>query len=121
MSYKSINKVILNNINYKINNSDKIFISGPSGIGKSTLMKILNNEINRYNGDVLVDGKSIKELDVSNLITYVSQNESIFNDSIYNNILIGKSVSSEELEKVIKITKLTIIFLYSYQNIQVNR
>jgi len=104
--YKSINKVILNNINFSIFNKEKIFISGPSGIGKSTFVKILNNEINNYKGNVLVDGKDIKTFDLSNFVTYVSQEEKLFNDTIYNNITLGEEISKEELDNVIKLTRL---------------
>ena len=106
VSYSICGTKILNNINFKINNGDKIFINGPSGIGKSTLMKILNNEINKYYGKILIDNKDIKKYDLSELITYVSQNETLFNDSLYNNLTLGKEFREEDLKKIIKITKL---------------
>lgn len=107
--YRINENIVLKNINYEINNKDKIFINGPSGIGKSTLMKILNNEINRYNGNILIDNKEIRKYNLDNLITYVSQNESIFNDTIYNNIILNQKIKEEELNKILKITRLNEI------------
>jgi len=104
--YSVNGKNILYNINFNIKNKDKILINGPSGIGKSTLMKILNKEIENYKGKIYFDQFNIREYDVKNIITYVEQDESLFNDTILNNILLGKRVSKEELEKVIKICRI---------------
>ena len=104
--YKINNKVIINNLNYSFKLGDKIFIKGPSGTGKSTLMKILNNEIKRYNGNILLDGKDIKKFNLNNLITYVSQNETLFNDTIYNNLCLGKNIDEDLLSNILKICRL---------------
>jgi len=106
LNYSINGKKILCNINFKIKNKDKVFIRGPSGIGKSTLMKILKKEIDNYNGEIYFDNHNIREYEVSRLITYVEQDESLFNDTILNNILLGKSISKEELEKVLKICRI---------------
>ena len=106
LTYKLNNNIILTNINLNINKRDKIFVYGPSGVGKSTLMRIINNEINNYSGTILKDNIDIKEYDVSNLITYISQDSTLFDDSIYNNITLNKKVDDYELEKIIKICRL---------------
>ena len=100
---------ILKNINFNINSKDKIFISGPSGIGKSTLMKILNKEIINYKGKILIDNKDIREYNLTNIITYVKQDESLFNDTILNNILLGKIIRENELNKVLDICRINEI------------
>lgn len=100
---------ILDNINLNIMNKDKIFINGPSGIGKSTLMKILNKEIINYKGLILKDNINIKEYNLSNLITYTHQDESLFNDTIYNNILLGENIEKCELDKVLRICRINDI------------
>ena len=106
MNYSFNGNKILNNINVNIKNKDKIFINGPSGIGKSTLMKILNKEIINYSGNIYFDNKNIKEYNISNLITYTEQNESLFNDTILNNIVLDKKVNKIELDKIIKICRI---------------
>jgi len=106
LNYSINGKNILNNINFNIANKDKVFLKGPSGIGKSTLMRILNKEIDNYKGKVYFDNNNIKDYDTSEIITYVKQDESLFNDTILNNILLGKKVKEYELEKVLKICRI---------------
>ncbi|MBQ3021005.1 MAG: ATP-binding cassette domain-containing protein [Bacilli bacterium] len=109
LSYKINNKSIFTNKNILIKNKDKIFINGPSGIGKSTLMKILNKEITNYSGSIYIDNYNLKDYNVNNLITYVSQEENLFNDTILNNILLGKKIDNSILTNIIKITRLNDI------------
>lgn len=106
LSYKINNQNIINNIDYEIFDKDRIFVSGPSGVGKSTLMKILNNEIQKYEGNVLLDNEDTRNFDLTNLITYVSQDETLFDDTLYNNLCLGIDIDSETLDRVIKVCRL---------------
>ncbi len=107
--YSLNNKVILSNLNYDIFYRDKVFIKGPSGIGKSTLLKILNNEIVNYQGIVRLNNKDLKVLEVTDFITYTSQDEELFNDTILNNLTIGLDVDEKLLNDVIRICKINDI------------
>lgn len=107
--YKINNLNILKKINLNIKNKDKIFIFGKSGIGKSTLMRILNKEIDNYSGLITIDNNNLKECDVTNLISYTSQNEYLFDDSILNNITLKEEVNENFLNKVIKICRINNI------------
>ena len=109
LNYSITNNIIINNLNYNIYENDKIFINGPSGVGKSTFLKILNNEIINYKGKVLLDDKSLLEYDLTNIVSYTSQDESIFNDTIYNNLMLGKSIDEDKLNNVINICRLNDI------------
>lgn len=106
LSYIINNNLILNNINFNISKNDKIFVMGPSGVGKSTLMKTINKEYDNYTGLILKDDVDIKNYDVSNMITYVSQESNIFDDTIINNITLGKKIDKDLLDNVIKICRL---------------
>ena len=117
LSYKINNQNIINNIDYELFDKDKLFVSGPSGVGKSTLMKIINNEIQKYSGNVLLDDEDIRNFDLTNLITYVSQNETLFDDSLYNNLCLGIDVNKEILNKIIKICRLDKIKIDMNSNI----
>lgn len=104
-SYDSYN--IFENLSFNINKGDFVFVKGDSGVGKSTLFKILTKQINDYKGKVIIDNTNIKNLclnDIRNNICFVSQNEIIFTDTILNNITLFKEVTKKELEKVIRIT-----------------
>ena len=117
---KAISNIKFNNLEYSINNrkiiknfslnickGDKVLISGPSGIGKSSLFKLLNKDLIVNNNSIYIndiDINDIKETSIKNNICYVSQNEYIFHDSIKNNILLYKNINSKELNKILKIT-----------------
>ena len=106
LNYSINNNRIINNLTYTINSKDKIFINGPSGIGKSTLLKIINNEIDDYSGLVSINDTDIKKYDLSNMLSYTSQDEDLFNDTIINNLTMNKNIDEDLLNRVIKITRL---------------
>ena len=69
---------------------------------------MLNHNINDYKGTITIGNIDIKDYSLNTLrsnILYVSQNETLFTDTIYNNITLNNSVSKEELNEVMKITK----------------
>ena len=97
----------IDNINFTINKNDFVFIKGPSGVGKSTIFKLLIKELNPNKGSILIDNVNIDELsfkDITDNICFVSQDEIIFTGTILDNIRLYKDVKNEELEKVIKVT-----------------
>ncbi len=109
LSYEINNNKILKNINLVIKNKDKILISGPSGIGKSTLLKILSKEINTYEGSVRLDNIDLNNLNTKKLISYTSQNDSLFDDTILKNITLDKKINEKYLNNIIKICRINNI------------
>jgi len=87
-SFDDINYVI-KNINLKITKGQKILISGKSGSGKSTLFKLLKGYFPKYKGQILVNGKSVNKINDS--IIYISQKESFFTGTIYDNLVLRGS------------------------------
>lgn len=80
---------ILADVNLNINSCDKVLIFGKSGSGKSTLAKILANIFPNDNGSITVDNYPLSEYNqelLKSKICYLSQNEVLFQDSIYQNI-----------------------------------
>ena len=109
INYKINNKNLLNNFSLDINKGDRVFISGENGIGKSTAFKLLNKNISVKKNNIFInniDINEIKESSIKDNICYVSQDEHIFNDSIKNNILLYKNVSTKEISKVLKVTEI---------------
>ena len=95
-----------------IDDNDKVWLKGRSGIGKSTICRIINGLINNYEGDILINDVNLKEYclkDIRNNICYISQDETIFHDSIKNNILLGREVSLEKFNQICKICLLDSI------------
>lgn len=106
-SYNNVNN-IFENINFQIKKNSYVFINGKSGIGKSTLFKLLNKELEIQDNMIFIDGIDINKIgreDIKNNICYVSQNEFIFTGSIKDNIKMFINAPDEELNKAIKVSK----------------
>lgn len=76
----------------------KIGLVGHSGCGKSTITNLLLRFYELQNGQILIDGKPLKDYDISKLrkqIGYVMQEPVLFNMSIKDNILYGKSDATD--------------------------
>ena len=91
-SFKYENKNVLQNINFTIKKGQKVALVGHSGGGKTTLADLLTRFYDLEDGEINIDNINIKDIDLFNLrniISIVSQDSILFNDSIYNNIKIG--------------------------------
>jgi ABC-type bacteriocin/lantibiotic exporter with double-glycine peptidase domain len=95
-SYNGIDNVI-NNLSFEILEGERILIYGSSGCGKSTLIKLLIKYLDsNYKGDIRIGGYDLRKIDLVSLrdnICYVSQNEYLYTDTIYENITLGKKVT----------------------------
>lgn len=97
-SYNGINN-ILENINFEIKDKSKVLICGNSGNGKSTLMKLLMKYFNDYEGKIYLDNRELRDYSLSDIrkrICYVSQNEILFTDSLYNNIVLNREITYDD-------------------------
>ena len=103
-SYDGLND-ILKSINLKIKDKEKLAVVGSSGCGKSTLFKLLNKTYEIDDSTIYVGGVDINNMDIGKYITYVSQEELLFNDTLHNNLVCGNEDASN-MDKVLKITKM---------------
>lgn len=90
---------ILRNINLTINPGDNIAIVGPTGGGKTTLLKLIPRFYDPQQGQVLVDGIDVRELDLDELrrsIGFVFQEPYLFSNTIESNLAFGDPDSSRE-------------------------
>lgn len=97
-SYDGI-KNDIDGVNLEIKEKTMTAIIGTSGSGKSTLMKLLAGFWEVERGDIRIGNISIKDLsmkDLNSLISYVDQNTFLFNDSIMENIRVGKRGASDD-------------------------
>ena len=91
--------VILDNINLSVEKGKTIALVGSSGAGKSTLADLVPRFHDVSSGKVLIDGKNIKDYSlhsVRSLMSIVTQEPILFNDTIANNIRLGKEDATEE-------------------------
>ncbi|MFO8054189.1 MAG: ABC transporter ATP-binding protein [Bacteroidales bacterium] len=104
-SYK--HDYVLKDINISIPKGQTIALVGQSGAGKSTFADLLPRFYDTVKGDITIDDRSIKDVqvkDLRNLMGIVSQEAILFNDSIYNNIAFGvDKTTAEEVESAAKI------------------
>ncbi len=89
---------VLENFNLKIKAGEKVAIIGETGIGKSTLLKLLLRYYEIQKGKILIDSQDISTFELGSLrkrLGYIQQQPTMFNDSIKNNILYGKPDASD--------------------------
>ena len=94
-SYPEANDVAIKNISFKAKAGQTIALVGASGGGKSTLANLIPRFYDYEQGKILLDGVDIKDYTLVNLrqhIALVTQNVTLFNDSIANNIAYGSLV-----------------------------
>lgn len=98
-AYKDREENLLKDINLEIKPGDKIGILGESGCGKSTLLKLLMRFWDVNEGSISLDNKNIKTMPTKALRrsqSLVTQETFLFNDTIENNIKIGKKDATRE-------------------------
>lgn len=103
-SYDFKNNVV-NKLNLKIDEGEKVVIYGKSGSGKSTVAKILTRYLDIERDKVFINGYDINDYNLWSIregITYVSQNEFLLTDTIYNNINMKGTRDAEYIFDVCK-------------------
>lgn len=110
---------LLHNFSMNINKGECIAITGQSGCGKSTISKLLLGLYKVENGMIWIDGQpylKINNMEIRQKIAYVPQEPYLFNDSIKENIRIGKlNATDEEIENAAKIA-LAHEFIMKFEN-----
>ena len=97
-SYSHDSDPVLNNISIKASKGETVALVGKSGSGKSTIVNLLNRFYDDYEGKITIDGYDIKKIkltDLRNSISYVSQDPTLFNDTVKNNIAYGLTEVSD--------------------------
>ena len=99
-NYESnLDNKVLKNINLEIAGNKMTALVGHSGSGKSTLLSLIPRIYDPFSGEIHIDGKNIKKVNLSSLrkeISIVDQNTTLFDDTVLNNIKYAKSDASDE-------------------------
>jgi len=107
VSFSYVMEPVLTNINIIIPKGRTIALVGPSGGGKSTLVDLLPRFYDCNQGEILIDGTDIRDLNINDLrglMGIVSQETILFNDTVFNNIAFGmEKVTLEEVSAAAKV------------------
>ena len=91
--YSADGRMILQDINFSVKPGETIALVGSSGSGKTTLVSLIARFYNHGQGNILLDNVDVNEFTLTNLrshIAQVSQNVTLFNDTVFNNIAYGE-------------------------------
>lgn len=95
---------VLKNINLSIYAGEKVAFVGESGCGKSTLIKLITGLIKYDRGDIFIDDQQLSEIMLDSMyksISYISQEASVFEGTLKENIVFDTEVSEEVIENVL--------------------
>lgn len=107
VSFAYVDHHVLKNVSIKLEKGKKIAFVGGSGSGKSTALDLITRFYDPIKGEITLDGVNIKDIlikDYRALFGIVSQENILFNDTIYNNIIYGMTDVPDE--KVIEAAKI---------------
>lgn len=102
-------KPVLKDFNLKINKGEKIALVGKTGAGKTTIVNLLMGFYDDYEGQILIDGVSLRDLDKKsyrNMISMVLQDTWLFEGTLKDNIIFDSKISNNKLEVVLSKSKI---------------
>jgi len=95
----------INDLSLTINEGETVALVGPSGGGKTTIAQLINRFWDVDSGSISIGGINIKEIPhnvLNDRISFVFQDSSLFKDTIYNNITMGRNFTKEEVMDAVK-------------------
>lgn len=96
-AYDQGGEKVLRDVNLSVGAGKSLALVGLSGSGKSTLVSLISRFYDHTEGDILLDGVDVREYTLENLrskMALVTQQVTLFNDTVYNNIAYGKMAGS---------------------------
>jgi ATP-binding cassette, subfamily B, multidrug efflux pump len=98
-TYPDTGVIALKEVDFSIQKGEKVAIVGRTGSGKSTIVELMMRLYDVEQGEVLINGKTIKELKIASYrsdMGYVPQDVFLFSDTIFNNIAFGNDDATYE-------------------------
>ncbi|MBJ8349287.1 ATP-binding cassette domain-containing protein [Streptococcus zalophi] len=109
LTLKREQQVVFEHLTLHFEKNKKYALTGTSGVGKSSLLKLIKGELFPDSGTISFNGISLLEIDRQSLndnISYVSADDHIFNESLRFNLTLGKEVEQSEIDRVLDILHL---------------
>lgn len=94
---------ILDHLNLEFKKYGKYALLGKSGVGKTTILKLLSGKIDNFKGEYFIDNQKIcpnQVISLMNKIAYVDQNTYIFNNTFKYNITLGEDIDNETIFQI---------------------
>jgi len=115
---------ILHNISFEVRKGETVALVGPSGGGKSTLSELIPRFYDPVCGEILVDGRPLSDYNQESVREHmgiVSQDTILFNDTIRNNIAMGRlSASDEQIEAAARVANAHDFIMQTEQGYDTN-
>lgn len=107
--YPDADEYVLDNISFKANQGETVAFIGSTGSGKSTLINLVPRFYDATDGEILIDGKPIKDYNLHSLrekLGYISQKAVMFSGTVKENIAFGKNdeLSDEQLKNALSVS-----------------
>ena len=105
VSFAYFDTEVISHLDLEVKKGQTVAFVGQSGAGKSTLADLLMRFYDPTDGEILLDGVAVNKFRVAyyrSLFALVSQDVMLFNDTIYNNITLGRAATMEEVEEAAK-------------------
>ena len=100
VNFQYINTPILKNLTLELQSHKWTVILGESGVGKSTILKLIEKFYTEYEGKIMVDDISLKDIDsydLRNQVAYLSQSPSLFPGSIRSNLIVNDDKMADDV------------------------
>lgn len=110
LSFAYDDKSILDNVSFSLEKGKKYLLRGVSGSGKSTLVKVLSKTLQAYEGNVLIDGVPLRNIESNSFnskVAFIYQDVFLFEDTLLNNVTLFEALSEEEVMEAIEKSGLT--------------
>ena len=118
------NTPVLKNISFTLEKGKTLALVGPSGVGKSTIADLMPRFYDVTSGSITIDGEDIRDFTMESLRTqmsFVTQDIILFNDSIFNNIALGKpDATIEEVMNAAKVANAHDFIMHTEDGYQTN-
>jgi ABC-type bacteriocin/lantibiotic exporter with double-glycine peptidase domain len=102
--YSKFDALILDHVSFIIKPGEAVFLKGISGVGKSTIIKLILGVYKAIDGTILIDDKPLEEYDINTLrrsISVVQQDGLLFNSTILENIVLNEKFNEEKFKEII--------------------